>query len=194
METRSQLDIIEDTNFAVDQYVYKGKPLDEVKSLLHTRGVDDTKMLEIINFLKETYKGPRRIESNKTVRFFNFAIDMTIVCSLIIFSLVKINNIEVFFLVLFLIPFAYFAFPESKWGVTVGKLITGSVVVDEGGKIPDFRKALIRTICRIIPFDKLTLVIGDRVLHDKLSKTFVVNRKFLKTHLSEIQVDKKYSQ
>ena len=73
---------------------------------------------------------------------------------------------------------------ESFFGRSFGKLITGTIVVNENGLKPTFQSIIIRTFCRLIPFDGLSFLgKSGRIWHDSLSKTYVVNRKALKEEL-----------
>lgn len=45
---------------------------------------------------------------------------------------------------------AYFPVTEMLFGKTVGKLVTGTRVVDEAGRRPSFLQALVRTLFRLI--------------------------------------------
>ncbi|MBK9490844.1 MAG: RDD family protein [Haliscomenobacter sp.] len=69
----------------------------------------------------------------------------------------------------------YYWLLESRWGITVGKFITGCKLVDENYQNPSIDTVFIRTICRLIPSPWWL----DRPMHDQLSKTFVVSRKKL---------------
>lgn len=70
---------------------------------------------------------------------------------------------------------------ETLFGRSFGKLIMGTIVVNENGLKPDFVSILIRTLCRLIPFDGLSFLgKSGKIWHDSLSKTYVVNRKELK--------------
>lgn len=75
---------------------------------------------------------------------------------------------------------AYYAFMEGAFGFTIGKLVTGTRVVDEYGRPPGFARALLRTLCRLIPFNALSLLVSDdavrRGWHDSLARCYVVNR------------------
>lgn len=63
---------------------------------------------------------------------------------------------------------------------TVGKLFTQTVVVDENGEKPSHEMILIRSLCRLIPFNALSIIgFPARTWHDSLSKTYVVNKKML---------------
>lgn len=49
-----------------------------------------------------------------------------------------------------LLALAYFIVPELLWGRTLGKLLTGTVVVNERGGRPGIGQVLIRTVFRLI--------------------------------------------
>ena len=71
----------------------------------------------------------------------------------------------------------YYVPLESLTGRTLGKLITGTMVVNEAGKRPTFVQAIGRTLCRFIPFDALTFLGRyPRGWHDKFSRTYVVKK------------------
>jgi uncharacterized RDD family membrane protein YckC len=67
----------------------------------------------------------------------------------------------------------YYLFFEGIWARTPGKLILGTVVVDEAGDRPSFARVVGRTLCRFIPFDVFSFL-GERGWHDSISKTHVV--------------------
>ena len=63
---------------------------------------------------------------------------------------------------------------------TVGKFITQTIVVDEYGEKPNHETILIRSLCRLIPFEMLSFItMPARGWHDTLSKTFVVDKRML---------------
>lgn len=67
---------------------------------------------------------------------------------------------------------------ESFTSRTIGKYITGTIVVMGDGSKPDSQTILKRTLCRIIPFDFLTFLGSpSRGWHDSISDTFVVKKK-----------------
>jgi uncharacterized RDD family membrane protein YckC len=53
--------------------------------------------------------------------------------------------------------FAYFIVGEAVWGRSVGKLVTGLVVVDEAGRPPGYTKALVRTLARLVEVNPLLI-------------------------------------
>lgn len=60
---------------------------------------------------------------------------------------------------------------------TFGKLVTQTIVVDENGEKPHHEVILIRSLCRLIPFEILSFIgMPARGWHDSLSKTYVVKK------------------
>ncbi|KRD11838.1 transporter [Flavobacterium sp. Root901] len=81
--------------------------------------------------------------------------------------------------ILFLaISIFYYSFMEGIFGRSLGKFITGTVVVDENGEKPSFGTIFKRTLCRLIPFDGFSFL-GSRGWHDSISDTYVVNKRDL---------------
>ena len=72
--------------------------------------------------------------------------------------------------------FVYFFFMELVYGKTVGKFITKTKVVDYKKQKPKTNQILIRSLCRLIPFEPFSFFFGERPIgwHDTLSKTYVV--------------------
>ena len=69
----------------------------------------------------------------------------------------------------------YYVPLEAMFGRTLGKLVTGTKVVDENGKPPTWGKAFGRTLCRLIPFEAFSFFKSDaRGWHDSIPKTYVV--------------------
>ncbi|MFN3752513.1 RDD family protein [Flavobacterium sp.] len=63
---------------------------------------------------------------------------------------------------------------------TVGKWITQTVVVDQNGEKPNSEMIMVRSLCRLIPFNALSIIgFPARTWHDSLSKTYVVDKKAL---------------
>jgi uncharacterized RDD family membrane protein YckC len=58
-------------------------------------------------------------------------------------------------------------------GRTVGKLVTGTKVVDEDGNPPTLGTVMLRTVCRWVPFEPFSCF-GGRGWHDRWSGTHVV--------------------
>jgi len=80
------------------------------------------------------------------------------------------------YLINILIGTTYYTLLEGFTGKSLGKLITGTKVVDANGNPPTFGIALLRSICRYIPFEPFSFLSSDaRGWHDSITKTWVVN-------------------
>ena len=63
---------------------------------------------------------------------------------------------------------------------TVGKWITQTIVVDQNGEKPNSEMILVRSLCRLIPFNALSIIgFPARTWHDSISKTYVVDKRAL---------------
>jgi uncharacterized RDD family membrane protein YckC len=71
--------------------------------------------------------------------------------------------------------FIYFAGMEIVFGRTIGKLLTGTRVVNNSGEKPAVGQILGRTLSRFIPFEPFSFLGNEgRGWHDSLSNTYVV--------------------
>ncbi len=69
----------------------------------------------------------------------------------------------------------YYAVQEGLWGVTLGKLITGTRVIGEDGAAPRFKQILGRTLARLVPFEPFSFLGREPTgWHDRWSATKVV--------------------
>lgn len=69
----------------------------------------------------------------------------------------------------------YYVPQELLFGRTLGKLVTGTKVVNEQGGKPSAGQVLGRTFSRFIPFEAFSFFATDaRGWHDSIPKTFVV--------------------
>ncbi|TXD81909.1 RDD family protein [Subsaximicrobium wynnwilliamsii] len=76
------------------------------------------------------------------------------------------------------ILFVYYVIIESLTSKSIGKYITQTKVVLEDGSKPGFSDILLRTLCRLIPFEQFSFLGTDgKGWHDSLSKTYVVDEK-----------------
>jgi uncharacterized RDD family membrane protein YckC len=80
-----------------------------------------------------------------------------------------------------LVLLIYYNVFEIFFGTTIGKLFTKTVVVDVYGEKPTGNAILIRSLCRLIPFEVFSFF-GTPCIgwHDSLSKTYVVNKEDLR--------------
>ena len=75
------------------------------------------------------------------------------------------------------ISWAYYFILESSFGVTLGKLVTVTRVVNMHGQPPGIGQVAVRTLCRFIPFEPFSFF-GSRAYgwHDSLSDSYVVKK------------------
>lgn len=93
-------------------------------------------------------------------------------------SLMIFENIAIDLLLGLFIAILYFSTLEYTTGRTVAKYITGTKVTMEDGGEPGFNDILIRTICRLIPFEPFSFLASDGSgWHDTMSKTKVIDVK-----------------
>jgi len=73
----------------------------------------------------------------------------------------------------------YYVPQEALLGMTLGKFITRTKTVSSDYTPANPVQIVFRTICRLIPFDAISYLIGDYPVgfHDKLSNTIVVSLK-----------------
>ena len=77
----------------------------------------------------------------------------------------------------------YFIF-ESVSHRTLGKYVTNTKVVMQNGDEPSPRAILLRSLCRLIPFDAFSFLGRDgKGWHDSLSNTYVVDSKLFDSKL-----------
>lgn len=83
-------------------------------------------------------------------------------------------------LIVFTLFILYYTLLEGFFGRSIGKFITGTILVDENGQKPSFGTVFKRSLCRLIPFDAFSFLGSDgRGWHDTISDTYVVNKKAL---------------
>lgn len=91
-----------------------------------------------------------------------------------------------------LIILIYYNVFEIFFSVTIGKLITNTVVVDRNGNKPTTDEILIRSICRLIPFEILSFLgAPGKGWHDAISKTYVVKRPILEQRQRQFSAQNK---
>ncbi|RXJ52587.1 RDD family protein [Gelidibacter gilvus] len=89
--------------------------------------------------------------------------------------LIDLSFIEESLIDFILIVFYYFVF-ESLTFRSLGKYVTKTKVIMTNGAEPRPKDILIRSLCRIIPFDGLSFLgAKGKGWHDAISKTYVVD-------------------
>ncbi|WP_269234551.1 RDD family protein [Flavobacterium flavigenum] len=147
-----------------------------------------------------TYILDDKLLASSGSRFLNYILDIVVIIALIfalsfifavLASLLDLNEFLLWMgnlsdwegqLIFVVISIFYYSLTEGLFGRSLGKLITGTVVVDENGVKPSFGVILKRTLCRFIPFDVFSFL-GSRGWHDSISETYVVNKKDLENEV-----------
>lgn len=76
------------------------------------------------------------------------------------------------------ITIVYYGMSETLTSRTIGKFISGTVIVMEDGSRPDSNTILKRTFCRLIPFEWLSFLgTPSRGWHDSIPDVYVVDKK-----------------
>jgi uncharacterized RDD family membrane protein YckC len=122
------------------------------------------------------------------VRFLNFLIDSVvfmIIALLIVSILVRYHPaFQVYStknnrILAFVLYFLYYFLFEIAFSSTPGKLITRTKVADNLSlNRPSIFKIFVRTLCRFIPLEALTIFFYDNNLlwHDIISKTIIIKK------------------
>jgi uncharacterized RDD family membrane protein YckC len=138
--------------------------------------------------------------ADKGLRFANYLIDQIVMVVLINIILVmwtaiakttggaspetylgSDTNLNMHFLLVrvvvsLVITIMYYTICEAAMnGRTLGKLVTGTIAVTQDGSPFTFKHALLRSLCRAIPFELLS-TFGYLPWHDSLSNTVVVKK------------------
>ena len=134
------------------------------------------------------------VSASKTRRFFNWLIDKVVIDRRVIYVLMAaalllavlmweepvsewidamdtLTDLAITYATFFL----YYALMEGLFGFTVGKLITGTRVVDAEGRRLTFARGVTCSLCRLIPFDAVSLFLSEddvrRAWHDSITAT-----------------------
>lgn len=148
--------------------------------------------------MKNHYRIVDRYQAEKILRFVNFIIDyfISIIIVIVLYSLaillyslitgtdyvVNADKLAVInkyldrIITAILYAFVIYLTEFLTKGRSLGKLITGTMVVKDDGSLPTSEDFLKRNFSRIVPFDALSFL-GSRGWHDSWSDTKVVKRK-----------------
>lgn len=150
-------------------------------------------MEQEINVLHE-YNEPRYEFAAVWQRLVNFIIDVVafyalmavagIIAGLVTAAInpdlrsISPGSIQLLFLFLyFLIIALYYTLLEGSKGKTLGKLITKTKSIQVDGAPLGYKKAFLRTLCRFIPFEFISVFFGGLMWHDQWTYTMTVKDK-----------------
>ena len=127
--------------------------------------------------------------ASKSKRFTNFVIDVILLFPFAMFIGVIIGIFDPYFfdymsetemnLMGYLIFVIYYSFFEITFGKTIGKMISGTKIIDVNGLNPTIGAIIGRSFCRIIPFEAFSFLGSSGIgWHDSISGTLVVENNF----------------
>lgn len=171
----------------IDFDKYREAAIESAKKEIRIRNIDDLRINEInrkVTLEKEILNNLKFSHASTGKRLLNFIIDF--ISFAIIFRLIGeffqiFMNINIdkdaspyvlFMLIAFLINYG---FMEFKFQKTLGKFITKTQVLTTEGERPSLNDILSRTLCRLIPFDRISFLFSKNGFHDRISNTIVVN-------------------
>ncbi|WP_282124727.1 RDD family protein [Algibacter mikhailovii] len=172
----------------VERERYNATAIEAADAEFEKRNIDKSEFEKIKEQATEKIEQKQKVDSNVVssgIRFLHYIIDFIIayLLILVIFIILGlfINPTSNSFIsgLLTLITIlgtflAYYAVMEIKFQKTIGKFITKTKVVKIDGNKPTASEIIIRTICRLIPFDGISYLFVKNGLHDYLSKTKVI--------------------
>lgn len=166
LRNRKQIEIIEHTKVEVPQ---------EIKEKLETYLIKHTDLLPI---------NTESIKASKAKRCIHFVIDSIIIAVAYILFFKNTENlyaISIIFKGVFL-QFLYYFILEYTFKTTIGKLYTGTKVVNQDGTVS--HAIFFRTVCRLIPFEPFSFLFGKQGWHDQFSKTIVIDKRLRKEQVA----------
>lgn len=116
---------------------------------------------------------------NKGDRIINFVIDYLVIS--VIFFVVEMIFGYFYYastLVFYLIMVLYYFISEATNAQTIGKKVTGTIVVNMHNEKPSIQRIFLRSLLRLNPFDYHSYAFGnEQGGHDLISKTRLVYKK-----------------
>ena len=171
----------------VERHKYNPTALEAADLEVEKRKIDTSTFKQIRDKAQEIKIQKQKVDSNVVgsgTRFVHLIIDwvvwiiLSFVISVLIGLFVGPNELGLFELVIYFIYIAvfvgYYTLMEIKYQKTIGKFITKTHVVKMDGSKPDSSDIFTRTLCRLIPFDRVSFLFVKNGIHDYLSKTKVV--------------------
>jgi uncharacterized RDD family membrane protein YckC/DNA-directed RNA polymerase subunit RPC12/RpoP len=152
-----------------DQPLQKDQPLYKERPIINL-----SKDTDVLDSQDENY-----VLASYGQRFANFVIDRLTVYFMLMFILFTagVGTANAEFLMLFallMIP-GYYILLEGLNGKTLGKYLTKTKAVNEDGSKLSYGRAFFRTLCRMIPFEFISIFFGDGLCwHDSIPRTRVI--------------------
>lgn len=85
------------------------------------------------------------------------------------------GSVQLLFLFAFIASYIlYYTLFEGAKGKTIGKMLTKTKVVQVDGLPLGYRKAFVRTLCRLVPFEFISVFFGGLMWHDSWTYSMTV--------------------
>ncbi len=162
---------------------YVADAIAAAEEVLGERGVAFEKKPGEVFEQKDTSIDIESIKASMGIRLLGYIIDsvVIVIIAMVVLSFAEAagNVVNVNMLCSALIFLYYIVLECADGHKTLGKRILKTSVVDERGEALASKSILIRTLCRFIPLDHISYIMGWN-WHDSLSKTYVVHDDKLK--------------
>ena len=171
----------------VEVHKYEADAVKAAEAELAKRKLGKVQMANLVKAVAQDNDSVKEIQdyvSSSGICFTNFLIDFVIFVLLVLTASLALDSVFVTtnndllqaigYGMILLIFLAYYGLSEYFFQKTAGKYVTKTIVVTESGNKPDGKTILIRTLCRLIPFDRLSYLIVKRGFHDRFSNTSVI--------------------
>ncbi|MDD4993564.1 MAG: RDD family protein [Paludibacter sp.] len=171
----------------IDRNDYQTEAVAAAEKELKTRNIDATKIESVKLDIEEKETKDKEFESSivsswtrlihTVIDFFGFIIIAVILSHILQLFYNPSDKLTIRLLgyaLLLVSFFLYFVFMEYKFQKTIGKFLTKTKVVMADGRRPELNEIVIRTACRLIPFDYISYIFTKNGFHDKFSNSTVI--------------------
>ena len=171
----------------VQVHHYEPHTVKAAEAEIERRGIDKMRMAHLVKKVAQENTAVQEIQDYVTttwMRFVNFLIDFIVFVLLVLIGSLSLDSVFVtsnsdFLLfigygMVILIFLLYHGIAEYFFQKTVGKYVTNTRVVTKDGKKPGAGTIALRTLCRLIPFDRISFLLTKNGFHDRFSNTKVI--------------------
>ena len=171
----------------VERGDYQAEAVEAAEAEMAKRNIDVTVVEQIKGRLAQEQEVQKQQNQNRVSRFSRIVhlIVDTMAYQLLAFMLFVVPAVfsydgqEYIFSIIFFGSyvaafFGYYVLMEHFFQKTLGKFITKTKVVTNDGARADIRMLMVRTFCRLLPFDGITFLVLKTGFHDLISQTRVV--------------------
>lgn len=181
MSQRSKSELI--AIITTDRSKYQPLAIEAAEAEIKKRGIETQEFETLVQKNEVEVKKTAEFEAKNVgpeIRLVHFIVDL--------FAIAILHSAATLF-AYFILPFThsylelamftiifigYYTIFESHYQKTLGKLITKTKVVNFYGEKPSFQDIFVRSICRFIPFDRVSYLFMKNGFHDGISKTTVI--------------------